>query len=287
VPCVAAATLRHSVVAATGAAGTAVPLRVLLVDDVEDIRFLLRVQFQMDGRFDVVGEGGDGLEAIELSEALQPDVVVLDRQMPRLGGLEAIAGIRRVAPHAAIVLYTAATDEATYHAAVAAGALDVLSKTAGPGFIDGFTEKLLGRGGGEDDLEVRVGPVPAAAARVWIANTKTILAAIRTHPEIVEVPADVIDLFESLLARWDETAAGARDFLWVARADAGEVSRIVEHWAVIDSLTDEQLERLGVHWSPPAGRVFFDALTTGVLRALERHGATRRLAARLAAQWAS
>ena len=273
--------------AVTEPADTAHRLRVLLVDDVEDIRFLLRVQFQGDGRFDVVGEAGDGQEAIELAEALQPDVVVLDRQMPRLGGIEAIGGIRRVAPEAAVVLYTAAVDESTYHAAIAAGALDVLSKTAGPGFVEGFTSKLLDQSSdAAGQLELRVGPVPAAAARVWIANTRAILGAVRTHPEMVTVPTDVLDLFESLLGQWNDTAADAREFFWVARADAAEVGRVVEHWAVIDSLGDEQLARLGVHWSPPEGRVFFEALTAGVLQAMERHGATRRLAERLADQWA-
>jgi len=262
-------------------------LRVLVVDDVPDMRLLLRVQFQADQRFDVVGEGADGEEAIELAARLQPDLVILDRQMPRLGGLEAIEGIRTVAPGAAIVLYTAVDDAETHHAALAAGALGVLSKAGGTRFVENFTSTLLDRiPGSEDMLEVRVGPVPGVAARTWIANTETIIAAVASHPHVVDVPADVIELFESLLARWKEVAADAEDFLWVARAPAEDISRIVEQWAIIDAMSDDQLERLRVHWSPPEGQPFFEALTAGVLRALTRHDETQRLAERLAHQWA-
>jgi hypothetical protein len=54
----------------------------------------------------------------------------------------------------------------------------------------------------------------------------------------------------------------------------------------MDAMTDEQLERPGVHWSPPDGQPFFQALTTGVLEMLRRHDETSRLASRLVAQWA-
>src|SRR5687768_4414011 len=104
------------------------PLRVVLVDDAADIRMLLRLQLRRDARFVVVGEGADGLEAIELAERLQPDLMVLDRQMPVLGGVEAIDRIRRVSPGTAVVLYTATSDDETQHAALAAGALTVVDK---------------------------------------------------------------------------------------------------------------------------------------------------------------
>jgi hypothetical protein len=64
------------------------------------------------------------------------------------------------------------------------------------------------------------------------------------------------------------------------------VQRIVGYWSGIDALSDEQLQRLGISWSPPDGAPFFTALTTGVLTALRRHDETQRLAARLGEQWA-
>lgn len=261
-------------------------LRVVIVDDVEDVRALLRLQFELDGRFEVVGEGGDGMEAIALARDLQPDLLVLDRNMPRLDGIEAIGPLREVAPGTAIVLYTAAADADTHHAALAAGALDVLDKAAGPQFVDRFTAKLLDRTGGPSGVEVRVGPVSGTAARTWIANTKLIIAAVAARPDVVSVSAETLDLFMSLLHEWEALAAHAEEFVWVARTELDDMTRVVEEWAVIDAMTDEQLDTLGVHWSPPEGQPFFEALTTGVLNALGRHEETSRLAARLEEQWA-
>jgi DNA-binding NarL/FixJ family response regulator len=265
-------------------------VRVALVDDNPDVRALLRIQFRRDARFEVVGEASDGAEAVELAEAARPDLMVLDRQMPRMSGVEAIPEIRQRAPATAIVLYTAVADTPTYYAALAAGAIDVVEK-AGPvsDFVDRLVRALLDRTSGpEATVEVRVGPVSSAAARVWVPNTQKILDAVRAHPEVLEraIPADVIDLFYSLLKQWDEIASTTEEFRWAARASTTDVSRIVEYWAVIDRMTDEQLELLGIHWSPREGEIFFRALTEGVLQALGRHEETKRLASLLGEQWA-
>lgn len=267
------------------------PIRVVIVDDADDIRMLLRFQFARDARFVVVGEGADGHEAIALAEAEQPDLIILDRQMPRLGGMEAMPEIRRRAPGAAIVLYTANADPVTSQAALDAGALEVLEKAgASGGFVDQLVDTLLYRASAADaTIEVRVGPISAKAARVWIPNTRTIIDAVAAQPEVLgeTIPDDVIDLFRSFLDQWDVVAANTEEFRWVARAKPADVSRVVGYWATIDSMTDEQLARLGIHWSPPEGEPFFQALTAGVLDALRRHEETQRLAAHLGEQWAA
>lgn len=264
------------------------PLRVVIVDDVDDVRAVLRLQFRLDERFEVVGEGADGYQAIDLARDLQPDLLVLDRNMPRLGGLEAIPQVRDVAPATAIVLYTAAADKALFHDALTAGALDVLEKAAASDdFVERFTQKLLDRAGHDDNaLEVRVGPVTGSAARTWIANSKSICQAVAAHADMLDVSKETLDLFLTLLDEWQEVAQDADEFLWVARASAEDVTGIINQWAVIDGMTDEQIEELGVHWSPPEGQPFFEALTTGVLRALERQEETKRLAEHLEQQWA-
>lgn len=264
------------------------PVRVAVVDDAEDLRLLLRLQFERDPRFEVVGEATDGRGAIELAAAEEPDLMILDRQMPVLGGLEAAPEIRRVSPHTAIILYTANADPGTYQAALDAGALDVLEKT-GRGLVERLVRTLVDRASATDaTTEVLVGPVSSSAARVWVENTKQILDAVAVHPEVLArpVPEDILDLFRSLLEQWGALAETTTEFRWVARARSADVRRIVESWAVIDAMTDEQLEHLGIHWSPPEGQPFFQALTTGVLEALRRHEETQRLAARLNEQWA-
>ena len=84
-------------------------MRVLLVDDDAGIRTALAELLCAEG-MDVVGEGMTGEDAIIKSGELQPDVVVLDDQMPLLTGVEAMPGIRRAAPGARIVLFSAGVD---------------------------------------------------------------------------------------------------------------------------------------------------------------------------------
>lgn len=265
------------------------PVRVVIVDDTDDLRFMLRLQFRRDERFEVVGEGADGNEAIALAAELRPDLMILDRQMPNLGGLEAMPEIRRVSPTTAIVLYTANADPGTYQAAVDAGALEVLQKAGtGGAVIDRLVGSLAERVGSGATMEVRVGPVPSSAARVWVANTIAILDAIEAHPEVLggEVPPDVWTTFRSFLDQWAALAATTEEFEWVAKARPQDARRIIEHWAAIDAMTDEQLAALGMEWSPPEGQPFFQALTTGVLEGLRRHEEHERLASRLLDQWA-
>jgi DNA-binding NarL/FixJ family response regulator len=77
-----------------------------LVDDVPDLRSLVRLALTMDGRFEVVGEAGDGQEGAALADELQPDAVLLDLAMPRMDGLTAIPEIRRACPEARILAYS-------------------------------------------------------------------------------------------------------------------------------------------------------------------------------------
>jgi hypothetical protein len=82
------------------------PISVVVCDDVPDLRNLARTFLEEDGEMQVVGEAGDGREAIDVIERLQPDVVVLDLSMPKLDGLEAIPLIHQVSPNTEIVIFS-------------------------------------------------------------------------------------------------------------------------------------------------------------------------------------
>lgn len=266
-------------------------VRVAVVDDSPPIRLILRTVLSLDDRFEVVGEAADGVEAVSLAAAVLPDLMVLDRDMPRLDGVQAIPRIRAVAPRCAIVLFTAASDAGTHQAAMSAGARDVLHKSAlGPDLLDALGGALVGHlaelGA---TLEVHVGPVPAPAARAWIANSRRLVGALQRHPDVLEEPADrgVLAMFQRFLESWWDVATVEDEFSWQARAAPEDVRALLEQWAAIDRMTDDQLDRLGCTWAPPEAEPFWLALTAGVVRALQQQADTQDLAESLAEQWAA
>lgn len=96
--------------------------RLLICDDVDDIRLLMRVAFENDGGFEVVGEASNGDEGIEAARTLQPDAVLLDINMPIKGGIEALPEIRAAVPHAAIVVFSGFEEWSLGHEASSNGA---------------------------------------------------------------------------------------------------------------------------------------------------------------------
>jgi len=83
-----------------------VAVTVLLVDDLAELRVVVRQALRLRGGFEVVAEADGGAAAIEAARQHQPDVVVLDLGLPDLAGREVLTGLRRVAPNAQVVVYT-------------------------------------------------------------------------------------------------------------------------------------------------------------------------------------
>lgn len=77
---------------------------VVLADDTPEIRTLLRLTLEDRGDIEVVGEAGDGAEAVKIVTELQPDALVLDLAMPVMDGFEAIREVRRNAPETKIIV---------------------------------------------------------------------------------------------------------------------------------------------------------------------------------------
>jgi DNA-binding NarL/FixJ family response regulator len=92
------------------------------------MRIVLRVVLEAEGDIEVVGEAGDGLEALAEVERLQPDVVVLDLSMPRLDGLEALPRLRDVAPGVAVVVFSGYAASRMRKAAMDGGATRYVEK---------------------------------------------------------------------------------------------------------------------------------------------------------------
>src|SRR4051812_37216231 len=85
----------------------AAPLRVLLVDDVADLRLLLASLFAARPGVQVVGEAANGEEAVALAERHQPDLVVLDLAMPVLDGVSALPLLQQASPRSRVVVLSA------------------------------------------------------------------------------------------------------------------------------------------------------------------------------------
>jgi DNA-binding NarL/FixJ family response regulator len=83
-----------------------VPIRVLLVDDVVEVRRLVRTSLRFRGGFEVVGEAEDGAGAVRLAAQLRPDVVVLDLGLPDIAGHEVLSRIRAEASDAKVVVFS-------------------------------------------------------------------------------------------------------------------------------------------------------------------------------------
>ena len=105
------------------------PIRILVVDDHTLFRRGLIALLSAQPEFTVVGEAGDAGEAQRRAAELQPDVLLLDNHLPGVNGVDALQGLREVAPRAKVLMLTVSEDGATLAAALQRGASGYLLKT--------------------------------------------------------------------------------------------------------------------------------------------------------------
>jgi DNA-binding NarL/FixJ family response regulator len=105
------------------------PKRILIVDDSAPTRGLVRTFLESRTGFEVCGEAADGVEGIQKSRELKPDLIVLDYSMPRLDGLQAAVVLHQIVPNIPIILFTLFKGVIPVRLAQAAGVASILSKT--------------------------------------------------------------------------------------------------------------------------------------------------------------
>jgi DNA-binding NarL/FixJ family response regulator len=116
---------------------------ILVVDDNPSIRFLLRVLVESKTSFEVCGEAGHGLEAVQRANELHPDLVILDLSMPVMNGAEAAVILKKTMPKMKIILFTMHADNVGKALAAAVGIDLTLSKSDGLLKLDEHLKALL------------------------------------------------------------------------------------------------------------------------------------------------
>ncbi len=130
-------------------------IRVLVVDDHAVVRRGLRMFLGDDPTIELVGEAGDGAEAIRLAGELLPDVVLMDLVLPKVDGITATETIRRQLPETQVIALTSVLEDASVVGAVKAGAIGYLLKnTDAEQLVDAIHAAAAG--------EVRLSPEASA-----------------------------------------------------------------------------------------------------------------------------
>jgi len=106
--------------------------RVVIADDTADMRLLLRALLDHCDGLSVVAEAENGVEAVELAQRHQPEVVLLDLEMPVMNGLEALPLLRRAAPACIVIVVSSFRADLMADRAMAAGATSYVEKFAAP-----------------------------------------------------------------------------------------------------------------------------------------------------------
>ena len=114
--------------------------RVVVADDVTDLRFVLKAALERTKRFMVVGEAANGKQAVAAAIEHRPDLALLDRSMPIMDGLEALPKIRAAVPESTVVVLSGFETSAMSDQALAAGAAAYLVKGLSPREL---TDQLL------------------------------------------------------------------------------------------------------------------------------------------------
>lgn len=116
--------------------------RVLVVDDAAFVRMALQRALEPQGHT-IVGEAGDGIEAIEKFAELKPDVVILDISMPQMNGIEALKRLKILEPDAKVIICSAIGYQSMLTEAIELGASEFIVKPFDPVQIAGAIDKVL------------------------------------------------------------------------------------------------------------------------------------------------
>src|ERR1700682_5643266 len=105
------------------------PKRILIADDDDDVRRMIRWFLKLRTTYEVCGEAVNGVDAIEKARTLSPDLILLDYSMPAMNGIETGAVLRAMRPEVPVILFTGQNTGAIKSAALSVGIRAVVPKT--------------------------------------------------------------------------------------------------------------------------------------------------------------
>lgn len=161
-------------------------IQVVIADDSASFRRGLRALFKSIPDMALIGEAATGTEIVALAEALQPDVILMDLQMPELNGVEATRRILHTSPHISVLVLTMFDDDDSVFAAMQAGARGYLLKGA-------LKTEILRAIRGVSSGEAIFGPAIAKRLMTYFANIQSDPTPY-AFPELTEREREVLDL---------------------------------------------------------------------------------------------
>ena len=172
-------------------------ISVLLIDDHKIVRQGISAALKRDERIRIIGEGGDGIEAVELTKKLSPDLIIMDINMPGLDGIEAAKEIRKFDKRVKILILTMLEDKQYI--------LDALSAE-----INGYLFKLAGL----DDLIKAIDTI--SSGENYFDNTITRLLVENTSQyknEIINISVREMEVLKQIAKGFTSNEIGEKLFI--------------------------------------------------------------------------
>ena len=198
------------------------PLRILIADDHPLVRKGLQALLSSVPDLLVVGEAANGKEAIKQAEALQPDIILMDLDMPELNGIEAARQIAQASPQIGILVLTMLEDDASVFAAMRAGARGYLLKGADQADV-------LRAIGVVAHGEAIFSPQIAQRLMQYFANMQPILPR-NAFPDLTEREREIL----GLIAQGKSNAEIAEELVLSPKTVSNHVSNIFSKLQVVD-----------------------------------------------------
>jgi two-component system, chemotaxis family, chemotaxis protein CheY len=120
--------------------------KILLIDDNDVSRAMLRFILSSEPGYEVVGEAASGMQGLEMAGSLQPQLVCLDVMMPDMNGLDVLKQIKEQWPRTVVLMVTGSNDSATIQGAVQGGAGGYIVKPFNPAVLLGTVERAIAKG---------------------------------------------------------------------------------------------------------------------------------------------